>query len=112
MEQQGEIEVRFSNPRPLNNAEVNSTELARQRRELAEKLRKEYPGQWAVISEGHTSIKSAGVVRRRLKDQPYWSGFEMTSRKADDGKEGFCIHARYVGEDAVSDSDSETEAND
>lgn len=113
MEHRNELEVKFSNPRPLNNAEVNSTELARQRRELAKKLREEHPGQWVVVSEGHTSIKSAGVVRRRLKEQAYWAGFQMTSRKAEEGQ-GFCIHARYVGEDKdkVEDLDTDAEVED
>jgi hypothetical protein len=107
----GSDEIQFSNPRPLNSAEVNSTELARHRRELAEKLRTDHPGQWAVISEGHTSIKSAGVVRRRLREQSYWAGFEMTSRKAENG-EGFCIHARYMGKDNVLvDIDTDVEAD-
>jgi hypothetical protein len=93
--------IKFSDPSPTNPAEVNSTELAGQRRELAKKLREQFPGQWAIISEGHVSIKSAGVVRRRLAKQPHWVGFELTSRKAADGGEGYCIHGRYVGGDQV-----------
>lgn len=98
-------EVKLSDPRPASDAEVNSTQLAEERRALARKLREEHPGQWAVISEGHTSIKSAGVVRRRLGNQPHWQGFEMTSRKAENGN-GFCIHARYVGDGIVTDDAS------
>ncbi len=92
--------IKFSNPTPSSPAEINSTQLAEERRELARVLREEHPGQWAIISEGHVSIKSAGVVRRRLAKQPHWAGFELTSRKAEDGN-GYCIHGRYVGEDNV-----------
>lgn len=99
--------IQFSDPRPLNSAEVNSTQLAEERRALAKKLREQFPGKWAVISSGHQSIKSAGVVRRRLQGQEYWDGFEMTSRKAEKG-DGFCIHARYVGNGAAS-TDTEDE---
>lgn len=97
-------EVKLSDPRPASDAEVNSTQLAEARRVLAQKLREEHPGRWAIISEGHTSIKSAGVVRRRLANQKHWEGFEMTSRKSEDPDKGFAIHARYVGVDAVKDN--------
>jgi hypothetical protein len=70
--------------------------LAEQRRALAESLRNQYPGQWAVISRGHTTIKSAGVVRRRLLEQAVWQGFEMTSRK-DAATGTSTIYGRFVG---------------
>lgn len=88
------VEIKFEDPTPNASAGMNATAMAAERRLVATALREQHPGKWAIISEGHATIKSAGVVRRRLLKQPTWEGFEMTSRKATDGN-GHVIYARY-----------------
>jgi len=87
------VEVQIVNTSEVVSRKASSSQLFKYRQALAAKLRAEYPGQWALISQGHATRGSARQVRDRVRAHDWWDKFEWSVRAAPDG-DGFNIYAK------------------
>lgn len=82
---------------PSEVGKPSAMEMARQREALANKLRDEHPGEWAVISAGHATRGAARMVRDRIKSRDCWAGFEWAVRSSRDESNTHTIYAKAPG---------------